>query len=667
MSLRLKFFLAFLLLTSIPLLILQFGAVERMEQEITQRTETELHTTLDKMAGELDLILNNQKSIAIGLANVPAVKHFSAKNVQSIYKNSPRLYKKHAEELEQFFLNYQHVVTSIQALRYIDSSGKTLVKVKEGKPIEARRYDPGNNRMFVADQSNRQFYKSAMVDKKRVTMSNFELGQVMPGADFCPAMIRYSVPIKDELDNIEGILVVNMWGRRLDSTLEAALGGYPGKVYLAELSNDSFRDGIYLYNKDTQKRFANQLGTDHHFSNEFTPEEWKKIKASSRNGSIFKDDGRMFFYRSISPYPGADTKWLLVIEAASDLVLAPIRNMRKWIWGLLIILLLASLVVSIWAAFQFAKPVRALAALITHYADGDHSIRYDGHRRDEIGLAGRAFNYLVACLEKAEKERDQAKQAICQSERLASIGQLAAGIGHEINNPLMNITSLAALVEDSIKDKDEQVTKDLQLLQTEVQRCAHIVQGILNFAKENKPTFKGFDMSALISETLSLLHHRIESAEINLVTQVHSPLNMHGDPNMLQQVLVNILLNAIQASPAKSNIIISVTTSEYFINIEILDNGEGIQKNHVSKVFDPFFSTKQEGDGTGLGLSVSYGIIKRHGGTINIENIENPKGVKVTIILPVKGPAAGENIDRQALELVDDVNETNTNGALHVY
>ncbi len=641
MSLRVKFFLVLSLLTTIPLLVLLFGAVDRMEDEITQRTESELHTKLDKMAGEVLIILNSQKAIANGLARVPAVRNFSSSNSLDAYRKNPALYKQRAEELEQFFLNYQHSVTSIQALRFLDTNGKTLVKVKEGKPVEAKRFDAEKKRMYVANQSSRPFFKDAIKGDNKVVMSNFELGQVVPGADFCPAMVRYSVPIKDELEQIEGVLIVNMWGQRVDSTMEAALAGHPGSAYIVEVSEDPQRDGIYLYHKDTSKRFANQVGSQHRLSTEFTPQEWLLVRNSKSYGSLYKDDGRMFFYRNVFPYPNKDTRWLIVIEVATDFVLAPIKNMRNSIWTLLIFLLGVSLVVAVWAAFQLAKPVHMLASIITRYADGEHAVRCDANAKDEIGFAGRAFNYLVTCLEKAEDERDKAERAVCQSERLASIGQLAAGIGHEINNPLMNISSLARLVEDEIQVENQQAVSDMQLLQKEVKRCANIVQGILNFAKENEPQFKEFDMSELLNETLSLLHHRIETAQIHMVTQVQSPLMMMGDPNMLQQVLVNIILNAIQASPEGSNIFASAYIANKFVHIEILDNGKGIDNNNVSKVFDPFFTTKQEGEGTGLGLSVSYGIVKRHGGTINIEKVI-PCGVKVSIVLPVKAVSCNE-------------------------
>lgn len=636
MQLRQKFFLVLTLLTAVPLLILLFGVVDRIESEVRAQTEKELHISLDKMADEINLILENQKSIARGLAHVPAVRQFAA------YVNKPiggefsaEEYQRRADELEQFFLNYAHVVGTIQALRFIDPQGKTLVKVKEGKPIEPKQFDSEFKRLYVADQSSKNFFKYTVEADQDLVMSDFELGQVTGQPDFCPAMVRYAASVRDEVDREEGLLVVNMWGTRLDSTVEASLGGYPGNAFVVEMNDGSVRDGIYLYHRESNKRFGNQLKSQYRFTSEVTPEEWQHIRANQERGSLYLDDGRMFFFRTLAPFESRPlTSWLLLIEADSKTVFAPIENMRRSIWLLLGLLLVISLLISIWAAWKLAQPVHELADVITRYADGDHGIRYEDKRNDEIGIAGKAFNYLTSSLEKAERGRDTAQQQARQSERLASVGQLAAGIGHEINNPLMNIMSLAALVETSVKD-DEQALSDLQLLQKEGQRCARIVQGILSFARENKPDFREFNMTELVEETLNLLQHRVESAEITVVVEQEQDLYMVGDMNQLQQVLVNIILNAVQASEAGGTIHIKSYKDIDYVAVEIIDSGAGIRPDAVAKVFDPFFTTKKEGEGTGLGLSVSYGIVKHHGGTIHIENNQE-SGLRVVILLPFK-------------------------------
>jgi len=647
MPLRHKFFLVLSLITAIPLLILLFGVVDRMETELSKRTEKDLHVTLDKMADELSLILENQKAIARGLAYVPVVRAFAAVVGKPVGAGvSASQYQQRAEELEQFFLNYQNQVHSIQALRFIDESGKTLVKVKEGKPIEPKLRDTEFNRNYITDQSSKSFFKSTLNINKDVVMSNFELGQVTQDADFCPAMVRYSAQVKDEFERLEGLVVVNMWGTRLDSTIEASIGGYPGTAYVVEISDDPNRDGIYLYNRDSRKRFGNQLKTNYRFVNEIGNKDWQVIRDNSNgHGSRFLSDGRMLFYRTLHPYQSRPTtSWLLVIQTNRDTLFAPIENVRKSIWLLLGLLLIVSLLVSLWAAWRLVKPINGLAQLITNYADGDHSARYNGDGHDEIGNAGRAFNYLASSLEKVEHERDKAEESARQSERLASVGQLAAGIGHEINNPLMNIMSLAALIENEVKNNSQAVS-DIHLLQKEGQRCARIVQGILSFARESKPEFHEFDMSELIEDTLKLLQHRIDSADIQVITELSSDLEVLGDAKQLQQVLVNIILNAVQASPQHGTLYIRSRRDIDYVAIEIIDEGTGIAQGELAKVFDPFFTTKAEGEGTGLGLSVSYGIVKRHGGIIHLENIQG-RGLRVVILLPLTEPAI--NIESKA-------------------
>ncbi|MGD9385637.1 MAG: HAMP domain-containing sensor histidine kinase, partial [Thioalkalispiraceae bacterium] len=488
-------------------------------------------------------------------------------------------------------------------------------------------------RYYITDQSSKNFFKYTVNTEQDVIMSDFELGQVTEDADFCPAMVRYAATLKDEVDREEGLLVVNMWGTRLDSTVEASLGGYPGNAFVVEINDGSPRDGIYLYHRDTNKRFGNQLQSQHRFTSEVSPAEWQHIKANQERGSLYLDDGRMLFFRTLSPFESRpNTVWLLVIEADSKMVFASIENMRRSIWLLLGVLLVISLLISVWAAWQLAQPVHELADVITRYADGDQSIRYQDKRKDEIGIAGKAFNYLTSSLQKAENERDKAEKQARQSERLASVGQLAAGIGHEINNPLMNIMSLASLVEESVNG-DEQAKSDLQLLQKEGQRCARIVQGILSFARENKPDYREFNLAQLVDDTLNLLQHRIESADITVVTEQEHDLFMVGDMNQLQQVFVNIILNAVQASDEGGSIHIKSYKEIDYVAVEIIDTGAGISPDAIVKVFDPFFTTKKEGEGTGLGLSVSYGIVKHHGGTIHIEN--NPQsGLRVVILLP---------------------------------
>ncbi len=629
MQLRQKLFLVLGLMALVPLLLLLFGAVGHIERDLETTTREEINKTLGKLAQEITTLMDNQKAIVRGLAKVPVVKDFAASITDT---NENQDYDQKVINLMAFFLNYQSTVPSIQAIRFTDMDGKALVKIKEGKLIQQQK-KMDNGRQYVEDIAYKPFFRWALKTDEDVSISNFERGKVSGEVDFCPAMVRYSVPIRDELDSPYGMLIVNMWGRRIDDAVEAALGGYPGQAYIVEINHEKERDGVYLYHKDANKRFSNQLGNDVKFSTDIGEEQWKKINTDKQVGMAISDQDNYYYYYKFSPFQDRQTQWLLVIEMARESVLAPILELKNWIIYLMLVVVLVSVAIARWAASRLAKPVHELAQIITRYADGDHKAHYSDDRRDEIGYAGKAFNYLTNKVEKAQKQRIKAELAARQSERLAAVGQMAAGIGHEINNPLMNIMSLASLVDKSVPATDQQMKEDLKALQNEGQRCARIVQGVLNFARENKPKYEEFDFAQLMRETETIFEHRLRTSNVHLVLDVEEPLMMQGDSSQLQQVLVNVVINALHASQPGSEIIMKAREVDDKIVSEILDSGNGISDDNIARAFSPFFTTKPEGSGTGLGLSVSYGIIRKHGGSIVLEN-RSEGGVKVEIILP---------------------------------
>jgi len=654
MQLRQKLFIVLGLMAIIPLLFLLFGVVDRVEAELEANTSKEIHKTLGKLAQEISTLMDNQKSLVRGLAKVPVVREF-ALAASDTSAESP--YEERALDLMAFFLNYQSTVPSIQAIRFTDLKGRTLVKIKEGRLIPNKKIFP-NGRQYVEDISYKPFFKWAVKTDDEISISNFERGKVSGEVDFCPAMVRYTIPLRDELESPYGMLIVNMWGRRVDDAVQAALGGYPGKAYIVEINSDAERDGIYLYHEDSNKRFANQLTTDHRFTSEISKADWSDIKTNMAPGVISTAQDKLFYYSTFSPYIDRETKWLLVIEMARDTILEPVSGLRNWIMYLILIVVIVSLFIARWVATRLSEPVHSLAQIITRYADGDRNAHYQSDSKDEIGQAGKAFNYLTQSLEKAQKHRIKAEVSARQSERLAAVGQMAAGIGHEINNPLMNIMSLASLVDQSIPEDDKQIKDDLKALQNEGQRCAKIVQGVLNFARENKPKYEEFDFSDLMVKTADIFEHRARTSNIEIVLDLESPLIMQGDANQLQQVLVNVVVNALHASVPGSKITMKAKAIDDTIMAEILDNGNGITDENIARAFSPFFTTRPEGSGTGLGLSVSYGIIRKHGGSIVLEN--RPEGgVRVEIVLPKAGVAQEElDINKPAETRIEDKRET---------
>lgn len=629
MLLRNRLFITLVVMSTIPLLVLQFGVIEKEEKEIYNRTNQELQSSLVRMSQELHALMNEQKAIAKGLSQTPIVQRFaqiSSKRNNPVYVNT-------RQQLAKFLLAYQQEIPNIQGIRFIDPSGKTLVKIKENNIIRQKYLDPAYGRQYVADQSSKRFFKQALSSMHDVEVSDFELGRVNAEADFCPAMMRYSVLMRDPDGKLMGMLVMNMWGDRIDAAIKSTLSGYRGNTYIIELANNKERDGIYLYHPDNDKRFADQLGTSYRLSTDVSPLEWKTIRQERHQGRLELSDGRILYYKKFYPFETRPTNWMLVIETDRSTVFAATNEVRMYIWYLLGVLIFISLLTARWVSSRIARPVQELARNITDYADGNREIRYADTRRDEVGIVGRAFNYLVLRLEKTQRQRDSAEKAVRQSERLAALGQMAAGIGHEINNPLQNILSLSSFIDNYLKDhNDEELREDIDLLQQEGKRCARIVQGILSFARENQPEYLTVNLSMLAEDTLSLLKFQFEKADVVLIKDFADEVYVRADPGQLQQVLVNLCLNSIQAHATQVNF--HLFTENHKAKIEVIDSGEGISEQNLEQVFHPFFTTKPEGEGTGLGLSVSYGIIQKHQGEITLENIQG-KGVKATISLPL--------------------------------
>ncbi|MDX1824129.1 MAG: HAMP domain-containing sensor histidine kinase, partial [Thiohalomonadales bacterium] len=216
------------------------------------------------------------------------------------------------------------------------------------------------------------------------------------------------------------------------------------------------------------------------------------------------------------------------------------------------------------------------------------------------------------------------------------------GIGHEINNPLNNILSYSKLLKRSLqqqpdgidKTQQQQMLADLQSLREETLRASDIIKGILNFARQVPPQYSRFTVQPWLDNTLNLVRQTAKSRQIHLELSNSYEGELEGDRGQLQQALVNLLLNAIQASPADSIVRVDAQCEDEQLIIKVSDEGAGISEETLDNIFDPFFTTKPEGEGSGLGLSISLGIIERHQGQLEINN--NPqRGVTATITLPL--------------------------------
>ncbi|MEA2030477.1 MAG: ATP-binding protein [candidate division Zixibacteria bacterium] len=245
-------------------------------------------------------------------------------------------------------------------------------------------------------------------------------------------------------------------------------------------------------------------------------------------------------------------------------------------------------------------------------------------------------------LQQAYDELKQLQEQLIQSEKLASLGQIAAGVAHEINNPISGVTvylhSLAMDLENDQFDRKQALTF-LTDSKHELTRCSKIINRLLDFSRQSQPMLAPIDLDNILDETFNILDYRAKLQDVEMVQHIDSGLPLiEADSDQLKQVFLNLILNAIQAMPHGGHLAIHAAQIDdkeehsNLVQIDIEDTGFGIAEKNIDKLFTPFFTTKEKGEGIGLGLAVAYGIIKRHGGDIRVKSSKG-KGTTFSIFL----------------------------------
>ena len=229
------------------------------------------------------------------------------------------------------------------------------------------------------------------------------------------------------------------------------------------------------------------------------------------------------------------------------------------------------------------------------------------------------------------------QKQLLQSEKLSSVGRLASGVAHEINNPLTGILTYGHFLKKKA-DEINLVQEYSEKIVNETMRCRKIIRGLLDFARQTEPEKKLTDINKIVKDTLILAEHQAAMKKVKILTELNEQLPMITvDANQIQEVFMNIVLNALDAMPGGGLLTISSNSivAGRYIEIKFTDTGCGIPTENLNKLFDPFFTTKKVGEGTGLGLSVSYGIIEKHNGTIEVQS-EVGKGSTFAVKLPAE-------------------------------
>jgi len=301
------------------------------------------------------------------------------------------------------------------------------------------------------------------------------------------------------------------------------------------------------------------------------------------------------------------------------------------------------------------RPLREMAAATGKIAEGDLSIELSSKSKDEIGRLAQSFNHMLMRLKQARKELEdygrvleekveertreltQMQDHLIQSEKLASMGQLSASIAHEVNNPLSGALIYNQLIAKKISRGDfdrEAILNYLSKMEHELSRSTKLIRSLLDFSVQSEPKFKEVNVNEVLNRALELGIHA-GSKENTRVEKDLQPLpTFMVDPDQLEQVFVNLIMNALQAMPAGGKLTLRTFLENRELKIAVRDTGCGIPPENLTKIFTPFFSTKKEVKGVGLGLSVSYGIIQGLKGRIEVES-KVGEGTTFTVCLPI--------------------------------
>jgi two-component system NtrC family sensor kinase len=446
-----------------------------------------------------------------------------------------------------------------------------------------------------------------------------------PRADFeedeTAALLGSVVPLEGADAARVGYLVVSSNGRQVQRILQRSSLPFEARLIVAELNPDiPARDGLVLHDPQSEVLFGEPKADGPRLSGILQGSLAARLADAGFGAYTQPGADQRVYYAEQLPYPDRLVSWVIAASIDLERVRAPYARIRAGILVFAVTALLLALALAQLGARRLAGPITELAEGLKAYAEGRRPRLPTGGPTREIRDLRRAFAYMADRLELARDERDRAERMLLQSAKLASIGEMAAGIGHELNNPLTNILSLAKLMQRALPEDAAHLKGDLRALQDEAERASRIVQGVLNFARQVPAQPRSIAAEPWLRETLGLVSQSARDRKVAMRAEVDPELSFRGDPGQLQQVLINLLLNAVQATHPGGEVRVTLRRRNAQIELQVEDQGSGIAEENLGKVLDPFFTTKATGEGSGLGLSISLGIVQQHGGQLRLAN-----------------------------------------------
>ena len=574
------------------------------------------------------------------------------------------------KDLLQQYLNRVRVENGLDILTLTDDRGRVLLRTRNPEVMDD---DQSKDEVVGLALQNEVVASTTIVSRKELKKEGGDLVKqaymaILPTPKAKPRkeaeetsgmMLKAAAPIVGQAGKLLGVLyggsLINRDYYIVDRIKEIVFKEekYKGKdIGTATIFQGDLRISTNVKTKNLQRA----IGT----------------RVSEEVGSAVLEEGREWIDRAFVVNDWYITAYQPIKNVAEEIIgilyvgmlEAPYIDVRNKVvlsfLGIALLCLFLVLIMYLFITTGITNPLRDMVVATEKIAQGDLSHEVKIQSRDEIGHLAESFNQMVGELKHAQQELtewgetlekrvadrtealEKAQYQLIRSEKLASLGKLAAVVAHEINNPLAGIlTYIKLLLKITGKEpfpvsRAAEMRNYLSVMDTEMNRVTNIVKDLLTFARRSKPRIEKVNVNSIVEQSLSLLENKIKLQNVNLQTQLDETLPLVPcDFSQIQQVLMNLIINGTEAMSTGGELTIKTyhTPDNEFVEIEVADTGTGIPEEHLSKIFDPFFSTKEAGKGVGLGLSIVYGIVNEHKGSIDVKSAKD-KGTTFTIKLP---------------------------------
>jgi two-component system NtrC family sensor kinase len=536
----------------------------------------------------------------------------------------------------------------LDVLTVTDKSGKVLLRTSNGN-------------LFGDEQSHNELVQAALAGKESVAATSLvaadDLRKESPmlaeqayfkfidtpkarareeTEETRGMMLMAAAPIFDYENNLVGVLyggvLLNRNFEIVDKTKETVFQEvqYKGKdIGTATIFQDDVRISTNVKNEDGSRAIGTRVSEDVYKQVAEKGEVWIGRAYVVNNWYITAYEPIKDINNKIIGilYVGILEQKYIDIERRTVLVFLSIALMGAFV----------SMGLSYFFSRTISVSINELVSASQQVAQGFLDTRVEITSNDELHELADSFNTMASALQKRDKQlKEFARSKIMESERLAIVGQLAAGVAHEINNPLQGIVTYAHLLLEKMPGEDSK-RNSIEKIVNQADRCRDIIRGLLDFARQRKPHTVLSNINPILQECISLIEKQVIFHNIEIIKDFEENLpRTLIDPAQMQQVFMNMIINAAEAIEGNGRLMIATSYDApgRFIRVRFTDTGHGISEQDLEKIFDPFFTTKEVGHGTGLGLAISFGIVKEHGGTISV-NSRAGEGTTFTVRLPV--------------------------------